>query len=159
MYAPGFFGAGSFFSTPVGIGALTGGATWALTGDPMAGLSAGLGAYGGANLGNTMGNYATKPGAGGWTPGATASGVGNAAGNVPSHLVSNAATSPLASSSLGGISDFSLDAGLSRMGEINQGIGDLTTDFFNSPSNAWEQLKTASGEYVTKPGTEATPEK
>jgi hypothetical protein len=156
MYAPGFFGAGSFFSTPVGIGALTGGATWALTGDPMAGLSAGLGAYGGANLGNTMGNYATKPGAGGWTPGATASGVGNAAGNVPSHLVSNAATSPLASSSLGGISDFSLDAGLSRMGEINQGIGDLTTDFFNSPSNAWEQLKTASGEYVTKPGTEAT---
>jgi hypothetical protein len=158
MYAPGFFPAGSFFNSAVGIGALTGGATWALTGDPMAGLSAGLGAYGGANLGQTMGNYATKPGAGGWTPGATASGVGNAAGNVPSHLVSNAATSPLASSSLGGISDFSLDAGLSRMGEINQGIGDLTTDFFNSPSNAWEQLKTASGEYVTKPGTEATPE-
>jgi len=151
MYAPGFFAAGSFFSTPVGIGALTGGATWALTGDPMAGLSAGLGAYGGANLGQTMGNYATKPGAGGWTPGATASGVGNAAGNVPSHLVSNAATSPLASSSLGGISDFSLDAGLSRAGDINTGIGDLVSDFAKSPSNAWEQLKTASGQTVNVP--------
>ena len=158
MYAPGFFPAGSFFNSAVGIGALTGGATWALTGDPMAGLSAGLGAYGGANLGQTMGNYAVKPGAGGWTPGATASGVGNAAGNVPSHLVSNAATSPLTSSSLGGIGDFSLDAGLSRAGDINTGIGDLASDFFTSPSNAWEQLKTASGETVNVPGTEATPE-
>jgi hypothetical protein len=59
MYAPGFLASMgmSVGNSAVGIGALTGLGTYALTGDPMAGLSAGLGAYGGANLGTTLSNY------------------------------------------------------------------------------------------------------
>jgi hypothetical protein len=56
MYAPGFLASmGACCCHPLeALAALTGLGTYALTGDPMQGLSAGLGAYGGANLGTIL---------------------------------------------------------------------------------------------------------
>jgi hypothetical protein len=139
MYAPGFLasmGAPAWMSSAGGIGALTGGATWALTGDPMAGLSAGLGAYGGANLGNTMANYGKV--AANNTTQMGASSIANPMG----------AATPLPTQVTQALSS----AGPASFSDINSGIGNLFSDVTSGDfSTAWDQLKTASGETVNVP--------
>jgi hypothetical protein len=148
MYAPGFLasmGAPAWMSSAGGIGALTGGATWALTGDPMAGLSAGIGAYGGANLGTTLSNYGKIGTNAAANAAPTQFGVSSIANPMAAATPIPTVTSALSSTAAGGF------------GDINTGIGNLFSDVTGGDfSTAWDQLKTASGETVKVPGTEAT---
>ena len=145
MYAPGFLtsmGAPAWMSSAGGIGALTGGATWALTGDPMQGLSAGLGAYGGANLGRTMANYGKIGTNAAANAAPTQFGVSSIANPMAAATPIPTVTSALSSTAAGGF------------GDINTGIGNLYSDVTGGDfSKAWETLKTASGETVNVPGT------
>jgi hypothetical protein len=145
MYAPGFLASMGMSVGPVGIGALTGLGTYALTGDPMAGLSAGLGAYGGANLGTTLSNYGKIGTNAAANAAPTQFGVSSIANPMAAATPIPTVTSALSSTAAGGF------------GDINTGIGNLFSDVTSGDfSTAWDQLKTASGETVNVPGTEAT---
>ena len=136
MYAPGFLASMGMSVGPVGIGALTGLGTYAITGDPMAGLSAGLGAYGGANLGNTMANYGKV--------------AANNATQMGASSIANpmGAATPLSTQVTQALSS----AGPASFSDINSGIGNLFSDVTSGDfSTAWDQLKTASGETVNVP--------
>jgi hypothetical protein len=148
MYAPGFLasmGAPAWMSSAGGIAGLTGLGTYALTGDPMQGLSAGLGAYGGANLGTTLSNYGKIGTNAAANAAPTQFGVSSIANPMAAATPIPTVTSALSSTAAGGF------------GDINTGIGNLFSDVTGGDfSTAWDQLKTASGETVNVPGTEAT---
>jgi hypothetical protein len=145
MYAPGVLASMGMTVGPVGIGALTGLGTYALTGDPMQGLSAGLGAYGGANLGTTLSNYGKIGTNAAANAAPTQFGVSSIANPMAAATPIPTVTSALSSTAAGGF------------GDINTGIGNLFSDVTGGDfSTAWDQLKTASGETVNVPGTEAT---
>jgi hypothetical protein len=145
MYAPGVLASMGMTVGPVGIAALTGLGTYALTGDPMQGLSAGLGAYGGANLGTTLSNYGKIGTNAAANAAPTQFGVSSIANPMAAATPIPTVTSALSSTAAGGF------------GDINTGIGNLFSDVTGGDfSTAWDQLKTASGETVNVPGTEAT---
>ena len=148
MYAPGVLasmGAPAWMSSAGGIAGLTGLGTYAITGDPMQGLSAGLGAYGGANLGTTLSNYGKIGTNAAANAAPTQFGVSSIANPMAAATPIPTVTSALSSTAAGGF------------GDINTGIGNLFSDVTGGDfSTAWDQLKTASGETVKVPGTEAT---
>jgi hypothetical protein len=94
-----FLGPAGLGMGSLGAGLTVGAGMWALTGDPMKGITAGLGAYGGSGLGSAMGKYGAvtevaKPGmmassvpgttgVSAFTGGASAAAPQVAAGTVP----------------------------------------------------------------------------
>ena len=142
MYAPGVLASMGMTVGPGGIGALTGLGTYAITGDPMQGLSAGLGAYGGANLGTTLSNYGKIGTNAAANAAPTQFGVSSIANPMAAATPIPTVTNALSSTAAGGF------------GDINTGIGNLFSDVTGGDfSTAWDQLKTASGETVNVPGT------
>jgi hypothetical protein len=111
----------------------------------MQGLSAGIGAYGGANLGTTLSNYGKIGTNAAANAAPTQFGVSSIANPMAAATPIPTVTSALSSTAAGGF------------GDINTGIGNLFSDVTGGDfSTAWDQLKTASGETVKVPGTEAT---